>query len=240
MQNIDSVRMLLAKHWPELENELKALGCVEEQLGLLLQNDGSEGVFSAILEQMSVEHRKKLNKYAELLIKWNRAYNLIGKSTEKSLRLRHLIDSLQLMPHIHSDTKVLDIGSGAGLPAVPLAIMSGATIYACEPLQKRCLFLNQVKRELELKDELIVWNKKTQEIDKTQWQFDVITARAVADVQDLMAWGLPLLKPNGKFVFLKGETAEKEIASITNSQMTFLIKSSITNPNGKVVIIQPK
>lgn len=127
---------------------------------------------------------KKLEKYVELLKKWNKAYNLVGKSTLDNIYERHVLDAVQLVKYIDKDVKkILDFGSGAGIPAVMLAIILDNTkVFACERINKKCQFLNQVRRELSL-DNLIVINQDVQEIAE---EFDLITCRAVAEISDIL------------------------------------------------------
>jgi 16S rRNA (guanine527-N7)-methyltransferase len=181
----------------------------------------------------------QLGTYVQLLIKWNKAYNLVGKSTESEIHFRHVLDSAQLVPFVSCETKVLDIGSGAGLPAIVMAILSGAHVYACEPLGKRCTFMNEVRRQLKLHDNFTVLNMKAENVVRGDNSFNVISSRAVADASVLISISAGLLAENGFYLFLKGPSYEKEIASDAFSKMTISVKSSITSSGGKILKIKP-
>ena len=197
---------------------------------------------------------EQLQMYVNLLLKWNNAINLIGKSTQADIWDRHIWDCAQLIPYIQTQSvkqksqknlEVLDFGSGAGLPAVVLAIlMPQAHITACEKVGKKCDFIKTVKIELGLQN-LMVENKPVQSLLDTNKQYNIITARAVSELEALLKWTEGLLTPKGQYIFLKGSTASREISTaqdnfLDNYPMTLKRFPSIVNSSGEVLIFIKK
>lgn len=203
--------------------------------------------FLAGLQQLNIPltpaQLEQVDRYVELLKHWNRTHNLVAPSTLPYAYTRHVLDSAQLAPYLATNDKVLDIGSGAGLPAVIMAILApaGAVITACERITKKAAFLKEVRRQLQLTERLKVEGQDVAAL--TTGPYDVITARAVAPLVDLVDLGLPQLTQNGKFLFLKGQEVETEIKAVkTKYRMTISCASSITNAQGKIVklgVLQP-
>lgn len=147
----------------------------------------------------------KLAVYKSLLIKWSKAINLVSPSTLTDIDTRHFNDSLQLLPFIPDDTKVLlDIGSGAGFPGLVLAMARPKmAVHLVESDQRKCSFLSAVSRETDTP--IIIHNARVEAVDKSIGP-NVITARALADLATLLKltehfWsdntGLTLVLPKG-------------------------------------------
>lgn len=151
-----------------------------------------------------------LSDYVALLLKWNAKINLIGPLTEADVWSRHVDDSRQLVSCIPpSATSLADLGSGAGLPGLILAIMRpDLSVTLVEQDQRKAAFLNEAKRLLQLS------NVKVEAVNilaLTQ-HYDVITARALAPLTQLLAYSAPLLKKDGAALFLKGANHAAELA----------------------------
>lgn len=184
----------------------------------------------------SAQH-DKLAAYVELLLQWNSAYNLIGRSTAEDVWQRHILDAAQLVPHVEGAESILDIGSGAGLPAVVLAILTDAHVTACEKRQKKCDFLRHVQQQLGLKACFEVQALSIEDIP-AQNQYACITARALAPLPQLISWAQPRLKKDGVCVFPKGKEWATELSSTkANLNMTTVPIRSITNTEGRLLII---
>ena len=189
---------------------------------------------------VSRETEEKLNTYTELLLKWQKAVNLISPNTINEVWHRHIADSMQLFPHIPNNTKsIVDLGSGGGLPAVVLAIMFAGDnidtkITMVESDTKKCAFLNECVRTLKLN--AIVLNERIENIDRGVCDFDMAIARALAKIDDLLAMCQHLGADRG--LFLKGESFESEIESAKKHwQMENDIIPSITAPNSAIIQI---
>lgn len=118
------------------------------------------------------------------------------------------MNSVVVAPRIHQGATVADVGSGAGLPGIVWAIARpDLNITLIEPLLRRTVFLNEVKDELQL-DNLCVMRSRAEDVDE---QYDVVTARAVAALEKLARWCLPLVRTGGVLLALKGQTAPQEV-----------------------------
>jgi 16S rRNA (guanine527-N7)-methyltransferase len=176
----------------------------------------------------------QLRRYAELLLKWQATFNLVGPDTLPHLYTRHLLDSAQLVPYVGSGKKILDIGSGAGFPALVLAILTDNHVTACERVGKKIQFMLHVSRETGLKEK---FSALQQDVRDVQGQYDVISARALADLKELFDWTAHLKTTDTVFVFPKGETVNTEIAHASKFwDMTTKLEKSITYPEAKILI----
>ena len=138
-------------------------------------------------KQPSTELSTKLNKYHELLLKWSKVINLVAPSTLSDAKMRHFIDSTQIIPLIPADAKILfDIGSGAGFPGMVLAIeCPNISVHLIESDTKKCSFLSTISRETNTP--VLIHNRRIESVDKLEdIKPDVITARALASLSELL------------------------------------------------------
>ncbi len=155
--------------------------------------------------------QSKLLAYLDLLAKWNRAYNLTAVRDPADMVARHLLDSLAALPFVHGAT-LADLGSGAGLPGVPLAIARPElAVTLVESNGKKARFLREAARSLPLPN-VTVAEARVQDATGT---FDTVTARAFASLADMLAWGGHLLAGDGRWLALKGRPDRAEIAAVT-------------------------
>ncbi|MDT0267106.1 16S rRNA (guanine(527)-N(7))-methyltransferase RsmG [Streptomyces sp. DSM 44915] len=151
-------------------------------------------------------------RYAELLADIGVRRGLIGPREVPRLWERHLLNCAVLAEVVPEGVTVCDVGSGAGLPGIPLALVRpdlGITLL--EPLLRRTNFLSEVVELLGLEDGVTVLRGRAEEVLPTFTPVHVVTARAVAPLDRLAGWGVPLLRPYGEMLALKGETAEEEL-----------------------------
>ena len=152
-----------------------------------------------------------LEAYAVLLAGPGVERGLLGPREAPRLWERHLLNCAGLAELVEPDQVVLDLGSGAGLPGLVLAALRpDLTVVLVEPLLRRATFLSEVVAELAL-PQVVVRRARAEEL-AGQLLVDVVTARAVAPLDRLAAWGLPLLRPGGLLLALKGERADSELA----------------------------
>ncbi|OFW87205.1 MAG: 16S rRNA (guanine(527)-N(7))-methyltransferase RsmG [Alphaproteobacteria bacterium RIFCSPHIGHO2_12_FULL_45_9] len=162
----------------------------------------------------------KLNKYHELLLKWSKVINLVAPSTLPDAKMRHFVDSTQIIPLIPADAKTLfDIGSGAGFPGMVLAIeCPNLSVHLIESDTKKCSFLATISRETDTP--VLIHNRRIESVDKLDGiKPDVITARALASLGELLAlteqwWSN---NPQVTLIFPKGAKANEEIADAQKS-----------------------
>jgi 16S rRNA (guanine527-N7)-methyltransferase len=155
--------------------------------------------------------------YRETLLLWNSKMNLVSLQSDLDLPVRHFIDSLTLLPYLPAvPVSVLDIGSGAGFPAIPIKIVrTDLHMTLLEASRKKSSFLKEVVRKLGLQG-ISVLNSRLEELlrkDPTP-TFDLIVSRATLKLPDLVAQGLPLLKDGGFLAAMKGPGVEEERAAL--------------------------
>lgn len=166
----------------------------------------------------SIHEREELARYAEMLLDKNQYMNLTAITEGNEFYVKHLIDSLSLLPILKTlepGHKVLDIGSGAGLPGIPLKIMRKDLDFTLlDSLLKRLKFIDDVIRELKLTGIQTLHSRAEDAgADKEfREQFDVVTARAVASLPILLELGVPFMKIGGEFIAMKGSKDESSEA----------------------------
>ncbi len=164
---------------------------------------------------LNEEQIKQFYKYMNLLIKWNEKINLTSITDPEEIILKHFVDSLTIEKYISKGEKVIDIGTGAGFPGIPLKIYrNDIKITLVDSLNKRINFLDEVIRELELGD-IETIHTRAEDIGKNikyRETFDVATSRAVANLSTLSEYLLPTIKINGKVICMKGSDIEEELA----------------------------
>jgi 16S rRNA (guanine527-N7)-methyltransferase len=154
----------------------------------------------------------RLLDFLELIGKWNRSYNLTTVSDPAQMVSRHLLDSLALQPRVHGDT-LLDIGSGAGFPGIPLAIALPETrVVMLDSGGKKIRFLNHVIRTLGLENAMTV-HERVEAYQPRQCP-ETITARAVAALPQLIEWCSHLLGPDTRLLAMKGRYPEQELLAL--------------------------
>ncbi|MEM8799451.1 MAG: 16S rRNA (guanine(527)-N(7))-methyltransferase RsmG [Pseudomonadota bacterium] len=190
---------------------------------------------------VSRETDARLQIYVDTLLKWQTKMNLIGPSTVGLVWFRHILDSLQLLAHIPSEgvsKTFIDVGSGGGFPA--LAIVAGrddlsGTLF--EANQRKASFLRYTARAMGVETRVTV---KAQRIEAaTAFPADLITARACADLDQLIRYAIPFQGKNTLWLLLKGQDVEDELTRAAISwKLRSQIKPSVTDPNGSILILK--
>ena len=181
---------------------------------------------------------RDLDRYRLMLEDWNGRLNLVGPSALASFWPRHALDSAQLLRLAPDALRWADLGTGAGLPGLILAIMlktrPGARIHLVETLAKRCRFLEAVVEALDLPAEVI--NGRAEAIPLA---VDVVTARAVAALPRLLTFAHPCLKAGAVGLFLKGRTAQSELDEARlDWRLDAELIQSLSDPDGRIVEIR--
>jgi len=181
--------------------------------------------FPAGLGEVSRETQTMLKRYVELLLQWNRTINLISRKDEAVVWDRHIVDSLALMPLLPPDfTHAVDLGSGGGLPGIVLAICTGKPFHLVESDQRKCAFLREAARALDLRVTVHAARIEAVQLPPAP----LITARALAPLTVLLGWSARLLAPGGICVFPKGRSVDEELtAAVSEWHMKV---ESITSP----------
>jgi 16S rRNA (guanine527-N7)-methyltransferase len=184
---------------------------------------------------VSGEDLRRLVRYAELLERWSARHSLVRFGSRRELVERHLVDALVAVPFMPPAGRLLDVGSGAGLPGVPLlAVCAGLTGTLLEPRQKRWAFLRLVIRELGL--DAGAERARFEALEPGR-SWDRITARAVGGDADLLAWARDRLEPDGEVVLWT--TSEGE-ARLRSSSGWRVLSSAIPGlDRGRLCRLQP-
>lgn len=169
----------------------------------------SEGQARSALEGQFPSSAEALKRYVDILSTRGIEWGLLGPREGDRLWSRHVANSLALADALPLGVAVADVGSGAGLPGIPVAIVRpDLRLTLIEPLLRRATFLSLAVEELGLQDRVTVVRGRAEE---TKERFDIVTCRAVAALEKLLKWTTPLFLPDGALVALKGESAEEEI-----------------------------
>lgn len=203
----------------------------------------SANVLAAGLAQLKIAptaiQQEQLAHYAAALRDWNQRINLIAESTVSSIEGRHILDSAQLVPLLPlAPSRILDIGSGAGLPGLILAILAPQHQYTlAEKVGKKAAFLQAMASELKLPN-VIVHPHRAELLARRS--FNLVTCRAFAALVRILEVTKPLLARNGSWLLLKGEAVETELAASPEvGKMTVQKHASITSPLGVILQISP-
>ena len=162
---------------------------------------------------------EQLLAYLALLAKWNAVYNLTAVRDPQQMLTQHLLDCMAALPAYAGAKRVLDVGSGGGLPGIVLAIWAQQAepqmqVHMIDTVHKKTAFLTQVKAELELSNAEVHTGRVEQLSDEKK--FDVITSRAFAELKDFVDWSGHLLAEGGQMIALKGQAdvSDKELAAL--------------------------
>ena len=156
----------------------------------------------------AVQH--KLLAFRDLLLKWNRTYNLTAMSDPQQAISHHLLDALAILPHVGAGP-LLDVGSGGGLPGIPLAIARpDLSVTLVDTVQKKAAFLQQVAIELELKS-VAVHHARVEEM---RGQYAQISSRAFAELARFVSLTRHLLAPGGRWLAMKGTRPDDELKAL--------------------------
>jgi 16S rRNA (guanine527-N7)-methyltransferase len=186
---------------------------------------------------VSRETREKFNIYSQLLLKWQKAINLVSETTLEDMAERHFLDSAQLIKYIpNKNIKLTDMGSGAGFPGMVLAMMGVTEVHLIESDMRKATFLREVSRETKTK--IFMHDDRVE--DASIENIDFITARALAPLNDLLSM-MEHLSTSGHFVtglMMKGEKTEDELLKAEKKwKFTLETYNSITDKSGKILKI---
>lgn len=158
------------------------------------------------------EQIEQFHKYMELLIEWNEKMNLTAITEPNEVIEKHFIDCLTIMPYIKENSRIIDVGTGAGFPGIPMKIAdSSLEITLLDSLNKRINFLNEVINKLQLKNIEAIHSRAEEYVRENRETYDIAVSRAVAELPTLLEYLLPYVKVGGKCICMKGPKALEEI-----------------------------
>jgi len=165
---------------------------------------------------LSAAASARLLDYIQLIEKWNKVHNLTAVRELQEMVTLHLLDSLTIVAHVPQSARVIDVGSGAGLPGIPLAIArEDVTVTLLDSNHKKAAFLRQAKSELKL-DNVSVIADRVEDV-KPAKLFDIVVSRAFSDLPDFVAAARHLLAPQGTMLAMKGVYPYEELAKLPAS-----------------------
>jgi 16S rRNA (guanine527-N7)-methyltransferase len=188
------------------------------------------------LTNVSRETLDRLVCYVDLLSAWNARINLVGRNTLGDAWRRHVLDSAQIYPHLPQGTRLLiDLGSGAGLPGLILAILGVPEVHLIEADQRKAVFLREAARVTGVP--AIVHAAR---IDRVKpFVAQVVTARALAPVAELLEMSERFRAPGTVCLFLKGETVREELTNASKQwKMTAHQSPSLSDPSGCILRLE--
>ena len=204
-------------------NELKVIKILKDKLGF---SDSSI---------------RKLNKFNNYLLEYNKRYNLISKNTEKSIWFRHILDSAQIIKFIDTskDHNIVDFGSGAGFPGLIIAFYNEnkgfhVKLYEKSPVKRA--FLSNMKEKLDIRNLDI-----TNDVYGEEILADIIVCRAFKKLGEILKISRETVKKPHKLIILKGKNAQSEINNVSlGYNYSYKLENSITDHDSKIIIVDAK
>lgn len=175
-----------------------------------------ETYFKKMCNDLGIDLNKiqieKFLRYKDLLVEKNKYVNLTAITEDREIILKHFVDSLTINKYLEDKAKIIDVGTGAGFPGIPIKILrEDVDVTLLDSLNKRVNFLNEVIADLDLKQIGTVHGRAEDVAHKAEYRekFDTVTARAVANLATLSELCLPFIKQGGKFICMKGSSIEE-------------------------------
>lgn len=186
--------------------------------------------------KLSDKQENQFEKYMRLLVEWNEKVNLTAITEHDDIILKHFVDSLTIEKYINNGASVIDVGTGAGFPGIPLKIYNESLdVTLLDSLNKRINFLNEVIKELDL-EKIKTIHLRAEDGGKDKMlreKFDVATSRAVANLSTLSEYLLPFVKVGGEAICMKGPNVEDELK---DAKKAIKILGGEVEKNEKIVL----
>jgi 16S rRNA (guanine527-N7)-methyltransferase len=161
--------------------------------------------------ELGATELENFSLFAAELIKWNRKINLTAITDEKSVAVKHFLDSIAVMPYLDDSARLLDIGSGGGFPSIPLKIVAPAIeITSVDSIEKKINFQRHVVRKLKLENFTALQARGEDLAGRFPQKFTKIVSRAFASIPKFAAIAEPLLSPEGTIIAMKGSDGNRE------------------------------
>ena len=180
--------------------------------------DGCQTILQRGIDQLGLNSKNNeilvLLNFIKLIEKWNKSYNLTSVRNKEDMARLHILDSLAIIPYLHGD-RIADIGTGAGLPGIPLAIfLPDKEFTLVDSNSKKTRFVQQAVLELKLKNVKVV-HQRVERL--TGDLFSSVIMRAFSSIQDIMSLSRHLIAPQGILLAMKGNVPNEELTDITES-----------------------
>lgn len=177
-------------------------------------NDKLRKLLNEINVDIAENQISKFYEYMNLLLEWNEKINLTAITKQDEIILKHFVDCLTIQKYIVKNKKIVDIGTGAGFPGIPLAIMNESNNFVLvDSLNKRINFLNDVKEKIKLENVEAIHSRAEEFCQNKRYRekFDIAVSRAVANLSILAEYLLPAVKVGGLVICMKGSQIEEEL-----------------------------
>lgn len=203
----------------------------------------SEGLAKGLAKMgldLSAEQRDRLLAYLQLLAKWNKTYNLTAIQEPERMLTHHLLDSLAILPHIKGG-RMLDVGSGGGLPGIPLAVaMPNLEVTLLETSGKKCAFLQQAVIELGLQQQVQVAHARVEDFQAAPC-FPQVVSRAFSELAEFVRLTRHLLCAHGDWLAMKGAYPNEELALLQGVQVKADYKLNVPglSADRHLIILEP-
>jgi 16S rRNA (guanine527-N7)-methyltransferase len=196
----------------------------------------------AVVEQLHVSRESwlRIEQFIELLLRWQQSINLISPASIPLIWERHVLDSLQILPLIPLNTQtVADLGSGSGFPALPLAIASGLEFHLYESNNKKAAFLREAMRVTECMGAVHPQRLEGKIPTGGYPQVQLVTARALSSLTDLLTLAEPFMKSGAQALFHKGQDVDLELTQAQKYwKIQFTKHQSLTDSQGIILAVQ--
>lgn len=172
---------------------------------------------AALSLELSDTQQQQLVDYVVMIDKWNKAYNLTSVRDPKQMMVKHILDSLAIVPHLSASAgeNIIDVGTGPGLPGMPLAIaFPNKSFTLLDSLGKRVRFMTQCVHTLKLTNVTPVQSRV--EEHNGEKPYDIVLSRAFASLKDMLHWCEHLVDSDGQFLALKGQFPQEEIDEVSD------------------------
>ena len=185
---------------------------------------------------MNKEQEKKIESYILQLIKYNSHTNIVGKSTLNNPWKNHILDSIQIVNFINNkNLSIVDMGTGAGLPGAILSVAGFKNVFLLDSNRKKIKFLEIIKKNLNFNFKIIIGRAELIH----DHSFDIITCRALANLNKLFSYSQNFLKKNTLLIFLKGKAVNEEIEEAKkNWHFIYDKHQSYSDPRGSILCIK--
>ena len=203
-------------------------------------------IFNKYEIKLTNDQIEKFVEYYKLLVEWNEKFNLTAITEFKDVVVKHFLDSVLPYKEIKDNSTLIDIGTGAGFPGIPLKIINNSlNITLVDSLNKRITFLNEVINKLQLKN-ITAIHSRCEDIAKTSKResFDYVVSRAVAKLNTLSEYCAPLVKNGGTFIAYKSEGSQEELDisknafNLLNLKLEKILNYNIENNTRNILFIK--
>lgn len=184
-------------------------------------------IFSDYGLEVTDHQAEQFHTYYKLLLLWNKQFNLTTITTQNNVIVKHFLDSVLIANKLKPNAKLLDIGTGAGFPSIPIKIMRpDVNMCLVDSLKKRTVFLKEVIKTLQLEGVLVLHARAEELAIKPahREQYDYVTARAVAKLNTLLEYAAPFLAIKGNVIAYKAKGVEQEMQDAANACKVLFLK----------------